>query len=356
MAKSTKKGFLGSIENYDSIMNDLLKKNYSNIYFLCGEEPFFIDKISSYISDNIIDESHKSFNQFTLYGSEINAMELSDVCRQYPMGYNKSVVIVKEAHAIKSFDHFLSYIQNPLQSTIVVICYNGLINKTQKLYKAISKNGVYFESTPPRDYEIQGWLTNHIRSKGYSIDSVSVSLLVESLGTSIVKINNEIDKLINSIAVDSKVITSSDIENNIGISKDFNNFELTRALSEFNIVKALQIADYFGCNPQRNSYQATMISIFNHFNRIFKLGLILWESSSQKHQALSDYELASKMQIGSAYFIKEYRQALRFYPLKKLFVIFGIIREYEMKGKGVQSGSAESGDLLKELICKITTL
>lgn len=356
MAKSVKKSFTGTIEQYNSIMNDLLQKNYSNLYFLCGDEPFFADKISSYISDNILDESQKSFNQFVLYGSEVNGMEISDVCKQFPMGSDKSVVIVREGHLAKSLDYFASYITNPLSSTIVVICYSGTLNKTTKFYKTIAKHGVYFEAITARDYEIQAWLINHIRAKGYAIDNLSVSLLVESLGTSIVKIDNELNKLISSLPSDTKVISSSDIENNIGISKDFNNFELTRALSEFNIIKALQIADYFGKNPQRNSFQATIISIFNHFTRIFKLGLIQWEYASKKQSLPSDFELAAQLQIGSAFFLKEYRQALKHYPLKKLFIIFGIIREYEMKGKGVNAGSAESGEILKEFICKITSL
>lgn len=356
MAKSVKKTFTGTIEQYNSIMNDLLRKNYSNLYFLCGDEPFFADKIYSYISNNILDESKKSFNQFVLYGSDVNGMDISDTCKQFPMGSDKSVVLVREGHLVKSLDYFLNYIKNPLSSTIVVICYTGTLNKTTKLYKAIAKYGVYFEAVTARDYEIQAWLTNHIRSRGYTIDNVSVSLLVESLGTSIVKIDNELNKLINSLPNDTKIISSSDIENNIGISKDFNNFELTRSLSEFNIIKALQIADYFGKNPQRNSFQATIISIFNHFTRIFKLGLIQWECASMRKSLPSDLELASQLQIGSAFFLKEYRQALGHYPLKKLFVIFGIIREYEMKGKGVNAGSADSGDILKEFICKITSL
>ena len=356
MSKVIKKGFLGSLEKYAEIMDDLLKKNFSNIYFLCGDEPFFIDKICNYISENTLEESEKSFNQFNLYGSEIDAMELSDVCRQYPMGAKRSVVIVREGQSIKSLDAFVHYVKNPLLSTIVVICYSGTLNKTQKLYKAIAKQGVYFESSTPRDYEIQAWLVNHIRSKGYTIDAVSVSLLVESLGTSIVKIDNELNKLITFIPQDKKTITSIDIENNIGISKDFNNFELTRALSEFNIVKALQIADYFGNNPQRNPIQLTIIAIFNHFSRIFKLGLIYWECKQKNTQIPQDYEIATTLQIGSTYFLKEYKQALQYYPLKKLFIIFEVIRQYEMKSKGVDTGSANNGDLLKELICKITSL
>ncbi len=356
MSKTVKKGFLGSLEKYTEIMSDLLKKNFSNIYFLCGDEPFFVDKICNYISDNTLEESEKSFNQFNLYGSEINVMELSDVCRQYPMGAKRSVVIVREGQSISSLDTFVNYVNNPLQSTIVVICYSGTLNKTQKLYKAIAKHGVYFESTTPRDYEIQAWLVNHIRSKGYTIDAVSVSLLVESVGTSIIKIDNELNKLINFIPEDRKVITSTDIENNIGISKDFNNFELTRALSEYNIVKALQIADYFGNNPQRNPVQLSIVAIFNHFTRIFKLGLIYWEAKQKNTQIPQDSEVAMTLQIGSTYFLKEYKQALQYYPLKKLFIIFELIRQYEMKSKGVDTGSVSTGSLLKELICKITSL
>ncbi len=356
MAKTTRKGFLTTVEQYKEIMGKLLRKQYSGLYFLCGDEPFFVDKISNYIAENVLDEGEQSFNQFLMYGSETPFSEFADACRQYPMGSKYTVVILKEAHSMRGLENFIHYATSPLSSSIVVICYSGVLNKTQKLYKAISKNGVYFESLIARDYEIQEWLMNYIRSKGYTTDSVSVSLLVESLGTSITKIENELTKLINSLPLDKKTITSDDIERNIGISKDFNNFELTKALSEFNIVKALRIADYFANNPQRNSFASTIVAVFNHFSRIFKLGLILWEAKTQNLATPSDSELALKLQIGSSFFLKEYYQALKYYPLKKLFIIFGIIREYEMKGKGVEAGSAETGDLLKEMICKITSL
>ena len=356
MAKGSKLNFSGTITHYNAIMDDLLKKNFSNVYFLCGSEPFFIDKICNHISENVLEESQKSFNQFMLFGSDVNGTEISEVCRQYPMSSDRSVVIVREGQSAKALDALTSYVANPLESTILVICYSGTLNKTTKFYKAIAKNGIYFESVEPRDYEIQSWLVNHIRSKGYTIDSVSVSMLIESLGTSIVKIDNELKKLISSLKSGIKAINSSDIEANIGISKEYNNFELNRAFSENNIVKALQIADYFSCNPQKNSFQATSIALFTHFIRIFRLGLIHWQSKTQKTAFPSDFELAAKLQIGSTYFLKEYQQAIRHYPLKKLFVIFGILREYEMKGKGVNTGSADSGAILKELICKIFAL
>lgn len=356
MAKSTKINFSGSITNYNLIMDDLLKRNFSNVYFLCGNEPFFIDKICNHISKNVLDDSQKSFNQFMLFGSDVSGIEISEVCRQYPMSSDRSVVIVREGHSAKSLDALTSYVANPLQSTILVICYNGTLNKTTKFYKAIAKSGIYFESVEPRDYEIQSWLVNHIRAKGYTIDTVSISMLIESLGTSIVKIDNELKKLISALDNGVKTITSSDIEANVGISKEYNNFELNRAFSENNIVRALQIADYFSNNPQKNSFQATSMALFTHFSRIFKLGLIQWQTKSQRTAFPSDFELAAKLQIGSTYFLKEYQQAVRHYPLKKLFVIFGILREYEMKGKGVNTGSADSGAILKELICKIFSL
>ncbi len=356
MAKSTKRGFSSTLESYEQIMEQLIKGNYAPVYFLCGDEPFFIDKISNYISLNALEEEHKSFNQFLLFGSEVTATDISDVSRQYPMIATRNVVIVREAQAIKSFDALLSYINTPLESTVLVLCYSGTINKTQKLYKAITKQGVYFESISPRDYEIHKWLSSYIRSKGYTADAVSVTLLVESLGTSITRLDNEIEKLFNAIPLDRKTITLNDIEQNIGISKEFNNFELTRALSERNLFKAIQIADHFGKNPLKNSFQSTVIAIFNHYNRIFKLGLLQWESQTKRTMMPNDQQLALSLGIGSTFFLGEYRQALANYPLKKIFVIFEIIREYEMKGKGIDSGSASSGELLKELIFKIISI
>lgn len=356
MAKTVKKGFVESISQYETIMQQLKKNGCHGSYLLMGSEPYFINKISDYISNNAIEEQYKSFNQHIVYGSEISSMDLVDLCHQYPMGASKTVVIVREAAAIKSPEYLKHYFNNPSESTILVLCYKDSMDKRSALYKAIEKNSVIFESVEPRDYEIQGWLTNFIRSKGYNIEPSSVELLVESLGTSITKIENEIDKLLTAIPESQKAITAGDIEENIGISKDFNNFELTKALSNFDIAKALMIVDYFGKNPQKNNYSATISTLFNHFVKIFKLGIIEWEQKKRQSAKLSDQELASKLQIGSAFFLKEYNMALRHFPLSKIHSILGFIRTYEMRGKGVETGSAEEGDLLKELICKIISI
>lgn len=356
MAKATRKGFIESVSQYESIMQQLKKEGCHGSYLLMGSEPYFIDKISDYIINNAIEEQYRSFNQYIVYGSEISSMDLVDLCHQYPMGASKNVVVVREAASLKSPEYLKHYFNNPSESTIVVLCYKDSMDKRSTLYKAIEKNSVVFESVEPRDYEIQGWLTNFIRGKGYNIDPSSVELLVESLGTSITKIENEIHKLLTAIPESQKVITAKDIEENIGISKEFNNFELTKALSNFDVAKALQIVDYFGKNPQKNRYSATITTLFNHFVKIFKLGIIEWEQKKHPSTKLTDQELASKLQIGSTFFLKEYHGALRHFPLSKIHAILGFIRTYEMRGKGVETGSAQEGDLLKELICKIISL
>lgn len=353
---AAKKTFPQSAEDFRNLLLSIEGKKYSNCYLLCGNEPYFIDRISARFSESVLSEEEKSFNQYIVYGQETTGLELTDLCRQYPVNSPYSVVIVRDAQDIRKPEPIVNYLNNPLKTTILVLCWNATPDKRTALYKAIDKHFTVFESAEPRDYEIQGWLTNHIRGRGIGIDSVAVELLVESLGTSLTKIENEIDKLLTGLPAGRKTISVQDIEERVGISKEYNNFELTKALSSYNIPKALAIVDYFGKNPAKNNYSATVAVLFTHFVRIFRLGLIQWESKKKKTPLPGQQELALQLKIGSTYFLKEYETALRHFPLAKLHTILGIIRTYEMKGKGVGGGSATDGELLKELIIRIISV
>lgn len=354
MAKSEKIGFRQSLEAYRNIMQDLKAGKFSGCYLLMGAEGFFIDRISDYLAEHVLQPDERGFNQTVVYGRDSDVVDVVDYCRQYPMMSAYNVVILKEAQQLKNFDQLQYYVAEPHPSTIFVICYKeGSVDKRSKLYKRISEIGVVFESAEPRDYEIGSWIADLVRLKGCTIDDKSVALLVEHLGIDLAKIDNELDKLLTNLPQGTTVITSADIERNIGISKDFNVFELTRALSQKDAAKAMRIADYFAGNPSASPLVVTNQLLFTHFLRIFTLGMLQWESSKKRKPMPSDAELMKLLKLSSVYFLREYREALRYYPPAKSFAIMGEIRTCDMRSKGVESGSAGDGELLWELLFKI---
>ena len=230
------------------------------------------------------------------------------------------------------------------------------MDKRSQLYKQIAGRGVVFESVRPSDYEIDGWLAEYIRSRNCTIDAKSVSMLVDHLGADIAKIANEIDKLMTFLPEGTSRITAEHIEQNIGISKDFNNFELTRALSEKDMARALRIADHFARNPKENPLLVTLSTLFTHFQRIFIVNYQRWLCRRKGTPMPPDAELARMLKLSSAFFLKEYQQAASLYPNSQVFAILGLIREYDLKSKGIDSGQATDGELLKELLLKIFVL
>lgn len=357
MAKSGKIGFRDSYLQCKDIMGELKRGIYKKIYFLQGDEPFFIDIISDYISKNSVEEEMMSFNMSILYGNSTSVSEVVALARQFPMIGDRSVVIVKEAQSLSDFNLLSHYINEPLSSTILVLCYkNGKIDKRSKLYKSFGKDSVVFESTLPREYEVEGWITDSVRDKGLAIDIKGVQMLVQHLGADLTKIVNELDKLITALPKDTKIITPTDIENYVGISKDYNNFELTRALSEGDVHKAMLIAYHFADSQKQNPYVVTIQMLHTHFYRIFSLALLQWQTKKQGHSMPPDDVIARTLQLPSVFFLKEYYQAIKFYNSSRAFSILNLLREYDLKGKGVGQGSANTGELLRELILKIVNI
>ncbi|MEG1635040.1 MAG: DNA polymerase III subunit delta [Rikenellaceae bacterium] len=351
---SSKVNFKASFSTYRSIMKDLAGHKYSKCYLLMGEESYFIDMIVDYIAANIVDEADREFSQTIYYGKEANISTVMASLVSYPMLSEKNVVIVKEAQLLKGIEQLQHYFKQPLDSTIFVLCYKGgTMDKRSALYKKINQEGVVFESVSARDYEIADWINELIVGKGKSIEPVALNMLVDHLGTSLSKIDNEINKLITRIDQSVKSITPAHIEENIGISKEFNNFELTKALSLHDRRKAMMIAMNFAQNPKDNPLVVTLSALFNHFQRLFLLGLMSW-NASKKHQPMpSDAEIMQRLKLSSSFFLKEYMGALKYYPSAKTFKILGIIREYDAKSKGIGVGSAMESDLLRELLIKI---
>lgn len=354
MAAAPKVNFSTCYENFRHIMSDITDKRLKKIYLLMGEEPYFVDRITDRIAKTVLSPEEQEFNQSIVYGAEVQIGDIVALACQYPVMSKNSVIIVKDAQKLKQIDMLQQYLKQPLDTTILVLSFRGEnIDKRSAVYKRCAENGVVFESLRPRDYEISTWLTELLRGKGKNIDAKASSMLVDFLGTDLKKIDNEINKLITRIDQQVKEITPDHIEQNIGISKDFNNFELTKALSDRDMGKALLIAEHFANNPKDNPLVVTIQTIFTHFTRIFSLGIIIWNSKKKRQQMPDDMTLMRELKLSNVYFLREYKQAVSTFNTSTSFKILGIIREYDMKSKGMGTGSANDGELLRELIFKI---
>ncbi len=328
---------------FDQIMTDLKNKIYKPIYFLMGEESFYIDKITDYIEHNVLADNEKAFNQTIVYGRDTDAVTIDNISKRFPMMSSHQVVIVKEAQNLKDIDKLQYYAGNPLESTILVINYKyKTLDKRKKLYKEVQANGVIYESKKLYDNQVPDWINKYLKTSGYGIEPVASTLLTEFLGTSLSKISNELDKLIISLPKGAK-ITPKNIEENIGISKDFNNFELQNALIKKDVVKANQIISYFDKNQKENPIILTISSLFTFFKR-----LLMYHFLKDKNPR----SVAAALQI-NPYFVKDYQLAAKRYNAKKTVAVISWLREYDMKSKGYNNVSASPGDLLKELVFKI---
>ena len=332
---------------FDQIIGDLKNKIYYPVYFLTGEEPYYIDLISDYIENNVLTEEEKEFNQTIIYGRDVDVPTIISYAKRFPMMANYQVVIVKEAQDIDKpkpkIEELTSYVENPLSSTILVINYKyKKLDGRKKLAKLIAKKGVLFESKKLYQDKVQSWITNYIQEKGLSITPKAGALLAEYLGTDLGKIVNEISKLTINLA-DGGKIDDALIEKNIGISKDYNVFELQDALGRRDILKANRIANYFAANPKENPLIKTIIVLYKYFS-----STLLYHRLKNK----SKNNVASKLSI-NPFFVKGYEVAARSYSIANIVRIISYLREYDLKSKGVDSISATDGELLKELIYKI---
>jgi len=331
------------MHTFDQIMSDLKNKIYKPIYFLMGAESFYIDQITDYISSNVLTEAEKAFNQTVVYGRDVDVKDIDNLARRYPMMSSHQVIIVKEAQTVKNIENLVYYAGNPLKSTILVINYKYKnLAKNKKLYKEINKNGIIFESKKLYDNQIPVWINKYLNNQLYTIEPVASALLNDYLGTDLSKIVNELDKLIISLPANSK-ITTKHIEENIGISKDYNNFELQNALAQKDILKANRIINHFGKNQKDNPIILTINSLYYYFRKV-----LIYHFMKDK----SNRNVAATLQI-NPYFVKDYQTAARRYNPKKVVDIIAYLREYDLKSKGVDNVSATPEELLKELIFKI---
>lgn len=326
-----------------SIISDIKGGNLKPIYFLMGEEPYYIDKISDYIEDNVLDESEKGFNQVVMYGRDVSIDEIIASAKRYPMMAEKQVLIVKEAQDLsRSIEKIEAYAENPQPTTVLVFNYKyKKLDKRKKAYKAIVKNGLIFESKKLYENQVSDWIRQVLNSKKFTIEPKAAQMLVEFLGTDLSKISNELEKLI-SVLPKETIISDIHIEENIGISKDYNNFELQKAVGGKDIVKANKIINYFSQNPKSNPLVMTISLLNNFFTQ-----LLLFHGLKDKSKA----SVAKNLGV-NPYFVDDYVSAARNYPMRKVSQVIGLLREADVKSKGVGANQTQ-GDILKELLFKI---
>lgn len=326
------------------ILSDLQKGIIHPVYFLSGEEAYFIDEIADYIEDHILDESEKGFNQMVLYGRDVTVEDIVGNAKRYPMMADRQVVIVKEAQDLsRTIDKLASYVENPQPSTVLVICYKyKKLDKRKGLAKALKKNGIHFESKKLYENQVSDWLRRLVIHKGYHINPKAAHILVEYLGTDLNKVNNEIEKLMLILSKGSE-ITPEAIEENIGISKDFNNFELRKAVGERDIVKAQRISQYFTQNPKDNPLVLTISSLYGFFSNLLRYHGLPQKDKTTVARALGV----------NPFFVGEYTTAARHYPMKRVSAAIALLREADVKSKGVGASAFATPDLLKELLVKI---
>jgi DNA polymerase-3 subunit delta len=333
------------------IIKDLQHKKYKPVYLLHGEEPYFIDLVSNYVEHKLLPDAEKGFNQTVLYGKDTDVMTVLNAAKRYPMMADYQVVLIKEAQDMKwgsddadkkGVNPLLNYLESPLSSTILVFCYkHGKFDKRKKTYKAIEKNGIIFESASLYDSKVPAWIESFITEKGYKINQQASLMLAEYLGNDLSKVANELEKLMLNVSFGDE-ITLKNIHDNIGISKEYNVFELQTALAKKDAYKANQIINYFEANPKANPIVLVLGNLNNFFSKV-----LIYHYVKDK----SPQNLARELSI-SPYFVKDYEQAARSYNYGKTMQIISYLRDYDVKSKGVDSNT-DHGGLMKELIFKI---
>ncbi len=330
--------------DYKNILKDIDNKKYKPIYFLHGLEPYFIDKISKYIETHVLTEEEQDFNQTLMYGKEVDVHQLMNTVKQYPMGAERQVVIIREAQDIKKIELLEPYFANPVASTLLVLAYkHKKVDKRKKFYTALKKTALIFESNPLYDNQIPAFISKYIKEKGYSITPKGISLIHEFVGNNLSKVANEIDKMLINFPT-PKEITEEDIENNIGISKDYNVFELQNALGKKDVLKVNKIINYFAANKKDFPMIKVVNSLFYYFQKLFKYHFLENKTNQQA--------IASALGV-SPYFVNDYIDASKRYNPKKLSKVMSLLQEFDLKSKGYKNESSSDEDLIKELIFKI---
>lgn len=338
MAKKMQQGV-----SHRDIIEAVRNREFAPVYLLMGDESYYIDRISEYIADNVLTEDEKGFNQQIIYCTrDTNVADIINSAKRYPMMAEYQVVIVKEAQNLLNIEDLSYYVLNPLKSTILVICYkNGSIDKRKKIVAAIEREGIVFESKKIKDGFLPPFIIDYLKRKNVDIEDRAVHILVQSIGSDLNRMASELDKLVLTLPPGFKKITPDLVEKNIGISKEFNNWELRNAIVEKDIYKANQIINYFNENPKANPPIMTLSVLFNFFSNM----MMIYYAPDKTDQGICQH-----MDFKSSWQVKEYKEAMRNYSAMKTMLIIGKIRETDAKLKGVEKGNASDKDIMKELI------
>ncbi len=332
--------------SYESICKEIAERKFSPIYVLMGEEPFFIDQITDLLIENVLAEEERDFNQSIFYGADADAVSVINAARRFPMMSEYQLIVVKEAQLMRDVELLSAYVQHPLSSTVLVINYKyKTLDRRKSLAAAVEKNGILFESKKIPDYKMPGFITGLLQQRSLAIDAKAAQMLSDFLGNDLNRLSKELDKLAIVMAqMGSKRVTPELVERNIGISKEYNNFELIKALATKDVLKANRIAQYFEKNPKTNPLQMTLAVLFNYFSNL----LIAYYSKDR-----SEAGLMAALGLRSAFQLKDYQMGMRHYSAMKVFLSIGEIRKADAASKGVDNASASDADLLKELLYKI---
>lgn len=329
---------------FDSIMTELHGGTYRQVYYLMGDEPYYIDQICDYIAENALRPEERDFNQTVLFGSDVTASTVVDAARRYPMMAERQVVIVKEAQNIRQTDALVKYMKQPMKTTILVMCHkNGKIDGHKREYiKVIQQAGILFESVKMKENLLPSFIEKYLRERQVGIDPKSTQLIAEAIGADLTRLTSELDKVLISLPADDRRVTPQVVEDQIGVSKDFNGFELRNAIVNRNVFKANQIINYFDKNPKAGSIYSFMPLLFNFFQNM----MVAYYCPQRNSQEA----VAAWLEMKSPWAAKDYMIGMRNYTGRKVMDIIGKLREIDGKSKGLDNPSTPPGELMKELI------
>ncbi|WP_091962831.1 DNA polymerase III subunit delta [Prevotella sp. tc2-28] len=329
---------------YESVMHDLQQRKFRPVYYLMGEEPYYIDKISDWIAENVLQPEGRDFDQTVLFGSDVNASQIVDAAKRYPMMSEYQVLIVKEAQNVKNVEALEKYMKAPMPSTILVLCHkNGTIDGRKREYvKAIQQAGILFESKKLRERDLPGFIERYLKAQEASIDTKSTQMIAEAIGADLSRLTGELDKVLLSLPEQDRRVTPQVVEDQIGVSKDYNAFELRDAIVNRNIEKANRIIKYFDENPKAGGLYALLPMVFNYFQNLM-LAFYCPQKGSQE-------ALAKWLDMKSPWGARDYLTGMQNYSGMKVMQIISKIREIDAKSKGLDNPNTPPGELMKELI------
>ena len=329
---------------YESVMRDLHQRKFRPVYYLMGDEPYYIDKISDWIAENVLQPEGRDFDQTVLFGSDVNASQIVDAAKRYPMMSEYQVLIVKEAQNVKNVEALEKYMKAPMPSTILVLCHkNGTIDGRKREYvKAIQQAGILFESKKLRERDLPGFIERYLKAQEASIDPKSTQMIAEAIGADLSRLTGELDKVLLSLPEQDRRVTPQVVEDQIGVSKDYNAFELRDAIVNRNIEKANRIIKYFDENPKAGGLYALLPMVFNYFQNLM-LAFYCPQKGSQE-------ALAKWLDMKSPWGARDYLTGMQNYSGMKVMQIISKIREIDAKSKGLDNPNTPPGELMRELI------